>query len=407
MGFKIGIVGCGQFAACFVPLFKAHPAVDEVVVCDAVGSRAEGYAKRFGLKRVMGGFDDMLASDVDAVAILTQRWLHAPMAIRALRAGKHVYSAVPAAVSVEEMQELADTVSTTGLTYMLGETSYYYGAAVYCREKWRRGAFGAFVYGEGEYLHDMSHGFYEAFAHSGGEAWKRTAGFPPMLYPTHSVSIILSVTGARATHVSCLGYRDAHDDGVFRPDANDWANPFSNQTALFRTSDGGMLRVNEFRRVGASHCRSVRMSLFGTAGSFEEQPGKATFTTVDHRLEDATGQVACGVVGVQEWLNDRDLPEPIRRDFSTGFAASHERERRRLPESFHGLPNGHEGSHQFLVDDFARAVVAGALPPNHVWAAARYNLPGLIAHASSLREGESLPVPDLGWPEKSALMSFT
>jgi hypothetical protein len=37
-----------------------------------------------------------------------------------------------------------------------------------------------------------------------------------------------------------------------------------------------------------------------------------------------------------------------------------------------------------------------------VWAAARYNLPGIIAHESALREGELLSIPDLGDPSRDA-----
>ena len=70
----------------------------------------------------------------------------------------------------------------------------------------------------------------------------------------------------------------------------------------------------------------------------------------------------------------------------------------RLPAEFHGLPNGHSGSHQFLVDDFVTACAAGTQPPNNVWMAARYLVPGLLAHESSLRGGEQLEVPDLGAP---------
>ncbi|MFQ5843933.1 MAG: hypothetical protein ACE5JG_02995, partial [Planctomycetota bacterium] len=39
-------------------------------------------------------------------------------------------------------------------------------------------------------------------------------------------------------------------------------NPFSNQAALFKMSDGSTCRINEFRRVG--HPGAVRMALFGT-----------------------------------------------------------------------------------------------------------------------------------------------
>ncbi len=38
------------------------------------------------------------------------------------------------------------------------------------------------------------------------------------------------------------------------------------------------------------------------------------------------------------------------------------------------------------------------IPPNNVWEAARYMVPGLIAHDSSVRGGELLQVPDFGDP---------
>ena len=69
-----------------------------------------------------------------------------------------------------------------------------------------------------------------------------------------------------------------------------------------------------------------------------------------------------------------------------------------LPKSFKNLPNGHNGTHQFLIDDFCRAYATGKLSPTNIWAVARYNIPGLIAHQSALLGGELLPVIDLGDP---------
>ncbi len=40
---NIAVIGCGEFARSFVPLFKAHPYVDCVRVCDKIASRAEKY----------------------------------------------------------------------------------------------------------------------------------------------------------------------------------------------------------------------------------------------------------------------------------------------------------------------------------------------------------------------------
>lgn len=393
MGLRIGVCGAGSFARSFIPLFQGHPLVEEVALAEVLPERLAEQAARFGIRETYPDLDALCASGVDAIALLTQRHLHGPQALQALGAGKHVYSAVPMGVTLDELRAIVRAVEETGLTYMMGETSYYYPSTVLCRERFRRGEFGAFVYGEGEYYHDMSHGFYEAYQHSGGAEWKRVAGFPPMLYPSHSVSMVLSVTGARMTQVSCLGYVDRHDDGVFGAGNNLWDNPYSNETALFRTSDGGMCRINEFRRVGVSGGRSVRLSLYGTEAAYEEQADGEVWVTRDKRQEDLRPLLACApsIHPARE-----DLPPDLREDFHSGLALVHARER--LPEAFRLLPNGHHGSHQFLVDDFVRAVTEGRLAPNHAWAAARYCAPGIVAHESALQEGRILEVPDLGDP---------
>ena len=46
-----------------------------------------------------------------------------PLAIGAMKAGKHAFSAVPAAVTLEDLQALIDTVKQTGMLYMLGESA--------------------------------------------------------------------------------------------------------------------------------------------------------------------------------------------------------------------------------------------------------------------------------------------
>ena len=68
----------------------------------------------------------------------------------------------------------------------------------------------------------------------------------------------------------------------------------------------------------------------------------------------------------------------------------------RLPKEYLGQINGHNGAHQFLVHDFVSACVSGKTPPNNVWAAARYLVPGLIAHESAMQGGELMQVPDFG-----------
>ena len=88
---RIGFVGCGQFCKEFVPLFRDHPAVAYTAVCDKFPERSKDFKERFNADRIFDTFDEMIASDeINSVAIFTQRDLHGDMAIKALKAGKHV-----------------------------------------------------------------------------------------------------------------------------------------------------------------------------------------------------------------------------------------------------------------------------------------------------------------------------
>ncbi|WP_448719684.1 Gfo/Idh/MocA family protein [Microbacterium natoriense] len=392
--FSLGIVGAGQFAGQFAKLFNAHPFVSSVVVTDVLHERGLELVERENLAGTVPSFDDLIASDVDAVAIFTQRWTHGPLVVRALRAGKHVYSAVPMAMTEDEIAAIIEAVRETGLTYMMGETSYYNPATVYARARRAEGAFGRIFYAEGDYVHDMDLGFYAAYQYSGGEEWKSTASYPPMLYPTHSVGGVIGAIGSHAVSVSCIGVRDDRGDGVFDREVSMFDNDFSNASALFELEGGGSMRINEFRRVGyPSHLRESRFRYFGTEGSFEQLVASAVW-------QDKSGyEDVSGLLETKPSMSADDPSlagvDPALRDaFISGLAPVHDASR--LPESLKRLPSGHEGSHHFLVDDFATAVATRALPPVNAWEAARYTLPGIIAHRSALRGGERLSIPDFG-----------
>jgi predicted dehydrogenase len=393
MSISIGLVGAGQFAPSFLRLWTAHPDVRDVRLTDVLPDRLAAMAEQQGISTTYQSFEDMLESDVDAVAIFTQRWLHGEMAIKALEAGKHVYSTVPMAIEADQIARIIELVKETGLTYMMGETSYYYPSSVYCRDKLAKGEFGRVFYAEGDYVHDMDLGFYAAYQYSGGESWKATASFPPMLYPTHAIGNVLSVTGQHATHVSCIGVQDDRGDGVFDKEISAFDNDFSNATALFKLADGGVMRTNEMRRVGyPSHIRESRLRIFGTEGSFE-QLAKVSVWQTKEGVEDVSELLEPAPSKVDE--ADLAAVDPALRDaFISGCAPVHDRSR--LPKEFTGLHNGHEGSHHYLADDFARAVADKTLPPVNAWVAARYTLPGIVAHQSALQGGVQLEIPDHG-----------
>lgn len=394
MPVSIGIVGAGQFAGQFSALFKLHPEVSAVYVTDLLPERAADLNRSQDLNGTFADFNAMLASDVDAVAIFAQRWTHGPLVVAALRAGKHVYSAVPMAISEEEIAAIIDAVKQTGLTYMMGETSYYNPATVFARKRIADGEFGRVFYSEGDYVHDMDLGFYAAYEYSGGPDWKRTASYPPMLYPTHSIGGVLGAIPSHAVSVSAIGVRDDRGDGVFDRDVSMFNNDFSNASALFELADGGAMRINEMRRVGyPSHIRESRFRFFGTDGSFE-QLAQTSVWQDKNGVEDVSEILATQASMAADDPALAHVAPELRASFISGHASVHDSAR--LPTSFIGAPDGHEGSHHFLADDFVTAVVQHTLPPVNAWVAARFTLPGIIAHQSALAGGARLTVPDFG-----------
>jgi len=386
---RLAVIGGGQFSSSFIHLFQAHPFVEEVGLVELNPERRASIAAKFSINRAYVSLAELWESDFNAVAIFTPRWTHAQIALEAIQNGRHVYTAVPMGITQEEISQLVEAAGKTKLTYFMAETSFYYPAVVFSRKKFAQGELGKFVYGEGEYLHDMSHGFSDAYAANGGDEWKSTASFPPMLYATHSVSTILSVTGAQATSVTCIGLKDNADDGIFDSNVSMWKNNQSNQVALFETSDGGIMRIAELRRVGTAPLEStVRMSIFGTEGSFEQQVGYASWATKD------SFDIVTDEIGT---FSDVENPYSLRPDYvppnlwDGGFARVHDRSQ--LPKEFVGLSNGHGGSHQFMVDDFVMDAVGERKAPMNVIDAARFTIPGVLAHQSAQMTGQKLQIP--------------
>jgi len=405
---KIAVIGCGRFSPFFVPLFKAHPFVEEVYVCDLIKERAEDFAKRFDVKTI-DSFEEALASDnINSVAIFTQRFKHGPMVIQALKAGKHVYSAVPGAVSVEEIVEIESLVRKTGLTYSMGETGYYRAPAIFCRREFAKGTFGKFTYGEAHYNHDIRN-MENSFRSSGGEDWKSYAGIPPFFYPTHSTSMILStMPEVYAKKVVAFGYKESPRTDIYGTNGvNRYDNPFSNEVMLMELSNGGIVRISENRCVGWHAPETYISQYYGTNGGYEFSVAKHHLATWDPAKNNPYSVTMKDVT--KELLPER-ITNMLDENYAEGiqkiaggegfFDIAPIQPVDRLPESYKGLENGHNGTHHFLIDDFCRAVETGKLSPTNIWQVARWNIPGLIAHQSALQGGMTIDVPDLGNPPK-------
>jgi xylose dehydrogenase (NAD/NADP) len=93
--------------------------VDVVAVGSRDRARGEGFARRHGIGRVHGSYEDLLADpDVEAVYIPLPNSLHVPWSIRALEAGKHVLSEKPLTRRVAEAEAAFDAADRAGRVLM-------------------------------------------------------------------------------------------------------------------------------------------------------------------------------------------------------------------------------------------------------------------------------------------------
>ena len=396
--FTVAVIGCGKFAHHFVNLFKMHPLTKKVYVCDLIREKAEEFKEEFDVD-IIDTFEEALASsEVDAILNFTERHIHGDIVIRALKAGKHVYSAVPMASRVEECGEIVKLVEETGLIYFMAETCYYYPCAMFCREQYRKGTFGNFCYGESQYYHNINNIGY-------GKSPER--GMPPLLYPTHSTAMILSALDTYVTEVACFGYKDQEGDPAFVAENNEWGNEFSSQYVMMRLANGGVARVNEARSFGWCKPSSYITGFYGTKAGYE-------FSNAQHILVEkdfTTTEERVTLTDVSDYVNPKDMVENkhlpnFKQQVANGNwqwtspSAVQADEVARLPKELSGMVSGHMYSHQLLVDDFLRALEAGKQPIINAWRAARYTVPGLVAIESAKAGGKVLPVPDFGEPKE-------
>lgn len=107
MSLKIGIIGAGGMANYHVPGFRAAGA-EVVALCDVSRSAAEKAAAKHAIPRVFTDTADMLKSlpELDAVSVIVPNKFHAPLALQALAAGRHVFCEKPPALNAKQMAEM-------------------------------------------------------------------------------------------------------------------------------------------------------------------------------------------------------------------------------------------------------------------------------------------------------------
>jgi predicted dehydrogenase len=120
----IGIIGSGQIAlANHLPGFALCPDTKVVALCDSNPAVLTQAAAQTGIKSTFSDYHELLKrDDVTAVVIATPNFLHAPIALAAIVAGKHVLCEKPIAMNLDEATRMYTAAEKAGVRHMTAFT---------------------------------------------------------------------------------------------------------------------------------------------------------------------------------------------------------------------------------------------------------------------------------------------
>lgn len=351
----VGVVGTGRGLA-LAKLLEAT-GFELRALCDVEGAALQQAGARLGVSTDTD-FDRFLERDFEAVVLANFFHEHAPFAIRALAAGKHVMSETAACHTLGEGVALIEAVERSGLVYSFAENYPYMAYNQEMRRLFRAGQVGEFRYGEGEYVHpDPAE---VKLARSPGfDHWRNW--IPATYYCTHSLAPVMFITGTRPVKVNGFVVPYDFDDPTHRMTAKvaDTA-----ATIVCRMDNGAV--VKSLHGALRGHGNYVR--IHGNRGLMENcRHGDK------NRLR----------VWTEPWEKKAD--EPTETVYRPDFPTHHEA----------ALRAGHGGGDFFTLLSFAEAIRDGGSPEIDVFAGVEMSIVGIQAWRSALDDSAPFEIPDL------------
>ncbi len=157
---KVGVIGCGAIAQRRHLLeYAANTEVEIVAVCDIREDRAEEMAALYGAETYTD-YKDLLKDDaIDAISVCLPNYLHAPVSIDSLNAGKHVLCEKPMATSKEEAERMIQAAKDNDKLLMIAHNQRFVASHQKAKELIDSGKLGKIF------------SFRTTFGHAGPEGW--------------------------------------------------------------------------------------------------------------------------------------------------------------------------------------------------------------------------------------------
>ncbi len=364
---NVAIIGLG-FGAEFIPIYQRHPNANMYAICQRTEKKLNEVGDAFGVEKRYQKFADVLADPkVDFVHINTPIPDHAPQAIAALKAGKHVMSTVPMATTIDQCEEIVKLVKKTGLKYMMAETVVYAREFLFVKELYKKGELGKIQFLQASHHQDMD---------GWPDYWP---GLPPMHYATHCVGPCLALTGDQAEYVSCFGSGTIRKELISKYDS-----PFAVESTHIKFKDSDL--TARIYRALFDTARQYRESFdaFGTKKTFEwplvegEKPVIHTAKKPEPEIPER--------VDVPDFAHL--LPKEIQPFTTGGVYDADDHQHLSFTQGA-----GHGGSHPHLAHEFISALVEDRDPYPNAVQSANWTCVGLCAHESAMDGGKIVKLP--------------
>jgi predicted dehydrogenase len=273
---RIGLVGLGSRGLYHLSLLREIGGYRVVALCDSVAATHAAAREALGQDaksvRCYVDYEKLLADgDLDAVMLAVRCREQGAMAARALEAGKHVNSEVPAAHSIEDCWRIVLAAERSGKVYQLAEQVRYAGFVEAWRDLVAAGKLGKITLAEGQYLHTVvSKSFREPITgkfvppdQMTGNAQRQWFDkMPPIHYVVHDLSPLLKIIDDRVVEVTAMSTAapSATHPQLQQPDM---------QVALMRTARGAILRMAASFAQHHPPTEYHWLQVIGTQGSVE------------------------------------------------------------------------------------------------------------------------------------------
>lgn len=150
---RIAVVGARNIGRNHARILSALPDVEVVAVADTDLPRAKAVAEEFGARETYADAAELVErSDAEGVVLAVPNHLHAPLAIRAMEAGKHVLVEKPIARTADEAREIIEARDRTGRRLVVGMNQRFHPDRMALKEKLDAGVIGDIRYGKTAWL---------------------------------------------------------------------------------------------------------------------------------------------------------------------------------------------------------------------------------------------------------------